>query len=72
MQFLISWHPQRSSKVELYLPNVAVHNVRKQVGQDGGVSEVCFLVIHVDCTLCMTISRLLFLSELVITGIHSC
>lgn len=58
--------------VSLYLPDVAVHNVREQLGQDRGVSEVCFLVIYVDCTLCVTIPGLLFLSELVITGIHGC
>lgn len=56
----------------MYLPDVAVDDVREQMRQAGGVFEVCFGVIRVDGTLCVTIPALLFFSQLVIIQLHGC
>lgn len=54
------------------LPDMAVDDVREQLGQAGAVCDVSLMVVCVDCTLCVTVPGLLLFSQVVITGIHGC
>lgn len=51
---------------------MAVDDVREQMRQAGGECEICFGVVCVDGTLCVTVPGLLLFGQLVIAGLHSC